>query len=75
MSYVVSIRKDQVIVSRGVMENEVTAHVSSVEEFIAVVTEYDETMYFSSTMDFPRDSTSNPQTLALVQAIREACES
>jgi len=65
MAYIVSIERDQVVAHD---ERNTKTVITSVAQLDALVG--DQPVYFSSSIDFPHDSTANPQTLALV---RELC--
>jgi hypothetical protein len=72
MSYVVSIRNDQVVVTYGL--SDIETPISSVAELVAhVAQKHGANVYFSSSMDFPHDSTSDPKVLSLVAELQEAC--
>lgn len=75
--YVIRCDADKVVVSDW-LHNETT--ITSVEQFHAFMNNEadrlnrqveDLDVYNSSTMDFPHDSTSNPEVLALVAALNE----
>jgi hypothetical protein len=79
MTYVLSIRNDQVVINCGVGMNADYRVITSEEDFDEFlcdealrrgVTTIDLNIMCSSSMDYPEDDTSNPATIALARALR-----
>jgi len=80
--YVVSIENDKVVISRGIIsrgyDSTQLTTITSVEDYYKYFEDEANrigcsvehlTVYNSSTMDYPEDSTSDPDTLALVRTL------